>query len=1107
MYYIMPQGKRSSGSGRKKPGHGHGQGHTKRPRSKQSRPGREKRDSSRERREQLRQEQDRQERERRERERHEREREKQERSKRHEKERVRSRSERKQRSLRRDERREESGRSSHSKSRPEERKSRKSGHEMRSADRPKKHDPKPSTSRGRSSHREEDRIQVVQPKPDQPGPSQAPSMTQEESKHAFQRESETIIFGRVPGVKIPSFVILKNLPDHKPGKKKPAKQAKKIKRLPFNETGMYRPYRPGYLSEKEWDVRRQYSTNAKVQEPRPIARVKYCKWKKCTDPGYDINNPAMEIKTENERIQHQEDIFKKFKKKYPLHPSRSHLTQIHEEALNKLSRTYPTSHLYERDYERIAVAHSLEEFHAEDSRIGFTEDVKRHNFMAFDAEDHQVPRDCREILRHPVTGVKVREPDHRFYFRKNYYFMMSSLSGRMMILHTPSFFGSDWDEVIKTYAPIKYLLDYLPVEIRQLLEDHRIVKSGSAIIEQEYGNRLKRPGFVPMATACTRRVFHFWHCMRWSPGYQPQPGQKTTLTTELKEKDQGYALDPAMRCMLGYTPPPRPLLLADKHKIYQWEINGYEAEDYFKRHTFPTHYIYIHADTTAPAAIALVLLLKILSLPRDQLFAGNVIQFEEGLSLGHAVYKLMSQFFRCMPRQGEEVARILQERFEAKKKSDPVAGPSQDTGAVPKKKDAVYPGLTVENEPLVLRRITFEEGVEIIPLPRTGGVRFRYHRNFVLQEATQVDPELPKGCSLCNGDHRPINCPITASWTRSRSRALQKGKMSVKNIPSSFLLCDYPYCDDPRDHTRIICPAMHHLCQECDKRGHFESWCKYLINPQKSFGIFRTYAVSGVLTKYGIPEPKAAAATKAEQNPERNPPFLHVLEAGYYYPPPELRGDLIRGKIYIFDEELKYMHPTKHIPIVYDQPALARIADEKDRIAAIKSFPHYEMKTRNEQRLESRERMDFQPAPEGLDRIYIERDQAQSELESLQKQMQQLRLENDQLKAALEANKIPIPEPPKIQDEPEGATAMEEEEIDIQKEVEMILQEGESKEKEVEPDPFAGLRPAGYDEDDDELLLQDEYDEIFRADDDEESDDDYDPGDDDQDVDRKRWRF
>ena len=874
---------------------------------------------------------------------------------------------------------------------------------------------------------------------------------------------------------------------------------------------MYRPYKPGILSEAEWDIRRQYLDTSKEprQQPRPIPRVKYCKWKECTEPGYDTNNPAMEIKTEKERKDHQAAIFKKFKNRYPLHASRKHMAKVHEEALNMLSRSYPTSYLYEKDYERIAVVHSLEEFHAEDSRIGFTEEVKRHNYMAVDAEDHQVPRDCRERMKHPITGVKVCEPNHRYYFRKNYYFLLSTLTGKMMVIHMPSLYGKDWDAVIKTYAPVKYLLDYLPVEIRQLLEDHRIVKSGSAILEQEYGNRLKRPGFVPMATACTRRAFHFWHCMRWSPRYQPQPGKKS-YSMIFEEKDQGYSLEAAMREMLDYRPPPRPLALAAKHKTYEWEVNANRAEDYFKRHTYPTHYIYIHADTTGPAAIALVLLLKILSLPRDQLFAGNVIQFEEGLTIGHTVYKLLSQFFRCMPDQGEEVARILQERYQSKKKSsDPVAGPSsqdQASGIAPKVQGAVYPGLTVENEPLVLKRITFKEGVDIIPVPRTKGVRFQYKRNFVLQEATQIDPELPEGCSLCNKDHRPINCTVAASWTRSRTRALKEGKMSVKNVPSSFLMCDYPYCDDPRGHTRIACRAMHHRCQECDKRGHFEWRCKYLINPQKSFGIFRSYAASGVLTKHGIPESKASVATRAEHNPERSPPYLHVLEAGYYKPPPELRGDLVRGQIYIFDEELQYMHPTKHIPILYDQPALARIADEKDRLAAIKSFPHYVMKSRNEQRLESRERLSFVPAPEEMDMVYAERDQNKMELENLLKEVQQLRAHNELMRNALETNNIAVPELPEIQEQVDEPA--EEEEIDIEKEVEQILKEGEQAlQKDVEiapPGPYAGLRPP--ESDDEELLLEPEFDELFRASD-EESDDDFDLGDYGEDVDRKRWSF
>ena len=814
-------------------------------------------------------------------------------------------------------------------------------------------------------------------------------MTPRSQETAFQQESETIIFGRVPGVKIPSFVVLKNLPDIKAGKKTPSKPPKKKERLAFRNTGMYRKYKPGIISRKEWDIRRQYLDSSKeaCRDPRPIARVKYRRWAKCTEPGYDRNSPYIDIRTEEERREHQETVFNKFKKRYPLHPSREHMTEVHAEALQMLSRAYPTNHVYEKDYERIAVVHSIEDFHSEDSRTGIIEDIKKHNFMALDAEDHQVPRDCRERMKHPETGVKVCEPDHRFYFRKCYYIMISSLTGKIMIIHMPSLYGTDWDEVVKTYAPVRYLLDYLPAEFRQLLEDHRIVKAGSALLAQEYGNRLRRPGFVPMANVCTRRVFHFWHSMRWAAGYQPQPGQKTIISREFKEKNQGYGLEPAMRYMLDYNQLPRPADLAAKGKVYEWEINPEDADDYFKRHTHTAHYTYIHADTTGPAALALVLLLKILSLPKDSQFAGNVIQFEEGMSIGHSVYKLLSQFFRCMPGQKNEVIKILTERFKNGKKSSKtvpelVVGPSSSssevpqpsTGAIPKKTGTVYPGLTVEDEPLELRRITFEEGVNVEPIKR-GGVRFIYKRNFVLQEATQTDPELPKNCPLCNKNHRPINCPVATSWERSRERALLKGKMSVKNVPSSFMSCDYPYCEDNKDHVRSVCPAMHHLCQECDKRGHFEKRCKYIVNPQKAFGIFRSYATSGVLTRHGIPEPKAVVANKALHDPEREPPHLHVLEAGYYYPPPELRGDLVRGKIHVYDEELRFMHPEKHIPILFDQPALAFIADEATRLAAIQEFPHYELKTRNEQRKESRERLadEFEPVIPEVDLVYIER--------------------------------------------------------------------------------------------------------------------------------------
>ena len=917
--------------------------------------------------------------------------------------------------------------------------------------------------RGQRPGREERRELLTRPdRSRSPGPSRTQS--QPPGQSTSRASTSSVVFGKTPKLQVPPFTFIQSLPERPPEGSGKIEQSppRKIKLLPYEQTGMYRRIRHTHITDEEWTYRSQWIDTSKesIKRIEPTYRHMNPYWHSYRREGYDLNNPNIQVKKREDRHDEYARIKTKFQNKYPLHPSRSDAAELREEALELLSRSYPSKYLYEDDHRRIGVVHSLAEFEEIDNCIGLTRDIKRHHFMTIDIEDLNLRGDYRERIRHPITGKQLAEPDHRFYFRRSLYLLIGTLSGRIMLFHMPSLYGDDFDEVMSTWRPIKYMLDYLPPVIRRLLENHRIAKTGSAIIEQEYVNRLKKPGFIPIASACTRRIFHFWHRMRWANDYRPQPGPLPDPMKPLNSYDEGYSLTYAMEFMLDFKLPPPQRGLKKKYQIYFWECVRGQTQDYFKRHTHATHYLYQYADTVAPAAICLVLLLKILSLPADQTFAGQMINFDKDIPVGNAIYRLISPHFRCMPGQKEDVARVLDRLYRPKKfhgkrphqeeeephlqakqrrivsasgPSGPGAGqsaiqvtmsyqegpnpfsyPSKASSIAVSSSMGAYPELMIEAEPLEIPRISFEDGVDIRPMKDRKGVRFDYKRKFVYQEAIVPDPQLPKGCPLCNKEgHCPVDCHVAELWDTWHKRAVRRGKKPASSLPSKYKSCDYPHCLDRLSHTRDVCPALHHLCYECDRRGHFEVECRHLTDLQQLFGTFRTYAPHGVLTKHGVPESKKARASRDRNHPERKQPEPHILEAGFHRCPPELRGEAVRFKIHIYDEELRFIHPTKHIPILYDQPALARIADEATRIAEIKKFPHYVLKTRNELRQEGLDKMaeEYVPAPEEHDLAYQERDQLQRDLDEMRLQREALEKRVAVLERQLEdCNQLPMEE-------------------------------------------------------------------------------------------------
>ena len=92
----------------------------------------------------------------------------------------------------------------------------------------------------------------------------------------------------------------------------------------------------------------------------------------------------------------------------------------------------------------------------------------------------------------------------------------------------------------------------------------------------------------------------------------------------------------------------------------------------------------------------------------------------------------------------------------------------------------------------------------------------------------------PRICRICGDFRHPAgrDCP---------NQHPEKGGLQI---------CTYDLCDSLDTHLIATCPALHHTCNTCHHRGHFEDKCHRGINSlfQKRFATFQEYRDKGLLT-------------------------------------------------------------------------------------------------------------------------------------------------------------------------------------------------------------------------------------------------------------------
>ena len=432
-----------------------------------------------------------------------------------------------------------------------------------------------------------------------------------------------------------------------------------------------------------------------------------------------------------------------------------------------------------------------------------------------------------------------------------------------------------------------------------------------------------------------------------------------------------------MPYILDFKPVKKPIEL-ENGVIYQWNCLYNLMDDPWKRHTHGVHYLYMYQDGLAPGAIALVFLLQILAHPSGYEFENGPYKIDPKRSIGTAIQQILSRHYRCLSDQSEIVEQIVSQfnkRLSRKRTHDEslqividnkkskvsqyprpsgpksVTPPSSDrplrftfTGMEPVPK--TYAKVS---KPVYVPIIPYNKGVTIVQSQQRGRVHFRYNRPYALQEASKINPTLPPNCCICNEDHAFQECPTIKKWDKWNARARANGKHMTDNVPNQYKTCIYPYCKKWTTHLRDVCPAMHHRCQLCKVMGHFEDQCEKLPTLNILFGIYRTHAPYGVLTRFGVPEPKALWEARLAKDPNSQP-RLHVLEWGFFPPPPEMQGNKVRPKLIIFDEELRFICRRKNIPVLFAHPAIAQITNEQQRITVIKAEPYYELFTSDQTR-------------------------------------------------------------------------------------------------------------------------------------------------------------
>ena len=701
----------------------------------------------------------------------------------------------------------------------------------------------------------------------------------------------------------------------------------------------------------------------KISNPRP--RWETINWKPSTEPGFDKNNPGMNIKSAKEHQTYENKVKEKFAKLHPLHRDRGHQSELYEKALHLLSKSFPSNDLFQDDHHRIGYVASVEDFASEDERIGLTKDIQRYGLLSIDVEDRAEPGDCREAIYVSSEVGYAKEPFHRFYFRRCQYVLVSNLAGAVMVFDMPQLIGSDIDGVIRTWRPVKYLIDYLPPIVKELLESPEVINIGSAIVEEEFEKRFAAPHFIPLRNVDTQRLFQWWHDNGWSPKYEaPNEG--------------GFGMEAALLHILDFEVPlPGPLF---KGVLYQWLKINSTINDFFKRHRYKETYSYMLADIRGAPAIGLVVLLKVLGQAESKMYDGNAMEVngdylmkvEQSKDIRSALFELFIPSFRYAQGQGPAAENIIARREIRASDADDVLDCHQRVKASRKRKHEeeewavnakrskrsgthscmvsqgtkrrVIRDKCLENKPLQVKTISYSKGVTIGRNTRSRKIKFIYDVEYAYQEANKNSPTLPHTCSLCNKeDHQPVRCPVAQRMERIAKKSKEQDKLPPEHFPRRLRRCTYPWCDDPLSHLKSTCPVMHHRCEKCDLMGHLESWCEYKDSIEQMYGDFQGHASDGVLTRF-IREASVKNKRKCASK-GLPPPPLPILEIGFFRPPVILRGIQVRSKLKFEMSELRYIDIETQQPVIYRYPCFAFMSDKKKRLAAIKKIPHYLMKS------------------------------------------------------------------------------------------------------------------------------------------------------------------
>ena len=159
------------------------------------------------------------------------------------------------------------------------------------------------------------------------------------------------------------------------------------------------------------------------------------------------------------------------------------------------------------------------------------------------------------------------------------------------------------------------------------------------------------------------------------------------------------------------------------------------------------------------------------------------------------------------------------------------------------------------------------------------GVHNGYDYHIILPNRFRVRPNVAEGrnCQVCGLKEHKKGCPYIAYMKRKK-----------ENDPESWdIACDYPFCDNRKNHKTVMCPSLHARCYSCHVRGHTAEYCYVPQSPKER--AYKAHCHKGFLTKRALTRAELAAALAAngaEGMTEEGLPGKDHYNAQWKFSPP-----------------------------------------------------------------------------------------------------------------------------------------------------------------------------------------------------------------------------